>query len=103
MVDDACGEDCATMHAAYAASKNDSYYLSIDHTRHFNFSDLPLRLLPPARLLFEAAGYIGTIPPERGVEITNAYLVAFFDKYLRGVGSELLQTAAYPGVMLQWR
>jgi hypothetical protein len=104
MAEEACGKkDCATMQEAFAASQSDAYYLSIGGTRHFNFSDLPLRLLPPARLLFRAAGYIGSIRPERGVEITNAYLVAFFDKYLKGVESGLLRTPTYPEVELEKR
>jgi predicted dienelactone hydrolase len=103
MAEDKCGKNCDTMLANFSASQADVYYLSIDGTRHFNFSDLPLRLLPPARLLFRAAGYIGSIRPERGVEITNAYLVAFFDQYLKGEKSGLLREAGYEGVMLEWR
>jgi predicted dienelactone hydrolase len=103
MAEEDCGTNCDTMLANFSMSQADVYYLSIDGTRHFNFSDLPLRLLPPSRLLFRAAGYIGSIRPERGVEITNAYLVAFFDKYLKGVDSQLLRSAGYPGVMLEWR
>jgi predicted dienelactone hydrolase len=103
MAEDHCGPSCGTMQAAFGASQTDAYYLSVDGTRHFNFSDLPLRLLPPARLLFRAMGYIGSIRPERGVEITNDYLVAFFDRYLKGLDSGLLREAGYPGVMLQWR
>ena len=103
MAEKDCGKDCDTMHSNFAASETDAYYLSIDGTRHFNFSDLPLRWLPPARLLFRAVGYIGSIRPEKGVEITNAYLVAFFDKYLKGVDSGLLREAGYEGVLLEWR
>ncbi len=97
LAEDACGKDCATMQANYSASQAATYYLSIQGTRHFNFSDLPLRLLPPADLLFRAAGYIGPIPAERGLEITNAYLVAFFDKYLKGMDSSLLHEGRIPG------
>jgi predicted dienelactone hydrolase len=102
MVEDACGKNCETMHQAYATSTSAAYYLTVKGTRHFNFSDLPLRLLPPVRILFRIAGYIGSIRPERGLEITNAYLVAFFDRYLKDTDSELLQgpSAAYPEVQL---
>jgi hypothetical protein len=84
----------------YAGASSAAYYLSIKETRHFNFSDLPLRLLPPARILFNMAGYIGSIRPERGLEISNAYLIAFFDRYLKGIDSKLLQgpSSAYPEV-----
>jgi hypothetical protein len=48
-------------------------------------------------------GYIGSIRPERGEQIANAYLVAFFDRYLKNVDSELLQgpSALYPEVQFE--
>lgn len=103
MTEDLCGKDCVTMHEAFSDSKADAYYLSILGTRHFNFSDLPLRWLPPARILFRQAGYIGTIAPERGLEISSAYLVAFFDRYLKNRNSDLLQgpSPAYPEVQFE--
>jgi dienelactone hydrolase len=92
--------NCDSMHRMYEGTQNASYYLSVAGAGHFNFSDLPVRLLPPARLLFRLLGFIGTIPPQRGGEIANAYLVAFFDKYLKGIDSELLRGASpqYPEV-----
>jgi predicted dienelactone hydrolase len=105
MAEDACGKDCETMRQAYSASISAAYYLSIKGTRHFNFSDLPLRLSPLARFLFNKLGYIGSIQPERGLAISNAYLVAFFDQYLKGANSELLQSpsSAYPDVQFEKR
>ena len=103
MAEDACGKNCDTMLQAYSDSKSDAYYLSIKGAKHFNFSDLPLRLLPPVRILFNRAGYIGSIHPERGLEITNAYLVAFFDRYLKNIDSALLQgtSPTYPEVQFE--
>ena len=105
MAEDNCGESCETMCQLYNRSDNTAYYLTIKGTKHFNFSDLPLRLLPPARVLFNKAGYIGSIRPERGLEISNAYLVAFFDQYLKGADSDLLQgsSSAYPEVQFSKR
>jgi predicted dienelactone hydrolase len=105
MTEAACGKNCETMHRAFAASTSAAYYLAVGGMRHFNFSDLPLRLLPPARILFRTVGYIGSIRPERGLEITNAYLVAFFDRYLNDTDSELLQgpSTAYPEVQVHRR
>jgi predicted dienelactone hydrolase len=105
IVEDNCGTDCDTMVQAYSNSSSAVYYLSIQGTRHFNFSDLPLRWLPPTRVLFNKAGYIGSIRPERGSEITNAYLVAFFDRYLKGIDSDLIQgsSPAYPEVQFEKR
>jgi hypothetical protein len=103
MTEDACGRDCATMHESFLDSQADAYYLSVLGTGHFNFSDLPLRWLSPARFLFRQAGYIGSIQPKRGLEITNAYLLAFFDRYLKNMDSDLLQgsSSAYPEVQFE--
>ena len=103
MAEDACGKDCATMHQMYLSASKDAYYLSIQGTKHFNFSDLPLRLTPPARSLFNSLGVIGSIKAERGLEISNAYLLAFFDQYLKGDNSGLLQGSSpkYPEVQFE--
>lgn len=96
MAEDNCGKDCDTMRQAYSTSNSTAYYLSIKGTKHFNFSDMPLRLPPLPRLLLRQMGYIGSIQPERGLEISNAYLVAFFDQYLKGANSKLLQSPVSP-------
>jgi len=46
---------------------------------------------------------IGTIDSERTVEIVRVYLLTFFDKYLKGVPSELLDGSsnAYPEVTIE--
>jgi predicted dienelactone hydrolase len=96
MAEDNCGKNCDTLHQAYSASNSAAYYLSIKGTRHFNFSDMPLRLPPLSSILLRQLGYIGSIQPARGLEISNAYLVAFFDQYLKGTNSELLQSSTSP-------
>jgi predicted dienelactone hydrolase len=103
MAEDGCGKNCDTMFQAYSTSDSDAYYLAVKGARHFNFSDLPLRLLPPERIPFRLVGYIGSISPGRGLEISNAYLVAFFDRYLKDIGSDLLQgpSPAYPEVRFE--
>lgn len=103
MAEDACGKDCATMHQMYLSANQTAYYLSIKGTKHFDFSDLPLRLSPPGRSLFRWLGIIGSIQPKRGLEISNAYLVDFFNQELKGIHSILLQGAssAFPEVRLQ--
>jgi hypothetical protein len=105
MTEDNCDKNCESMRQIYDSANGSAYYLSIKGAKHFNFSDMPLRLLPPARILFNMAGYIGSIRPERGLEISNAYLIAFFDQYLKGIDSELLQgsTSAYPEVQFDKR
>lgn len=96
MIEEHCGKDCGVLQQAYSSSNSAAYYLSIKGTKHFNFSDLPLRLPPLTRILFNKLGYIGSIQPERGLEISNAYLVAFFDQYLKGTNSALLQSSTSP-------
>jgi pimeloyl-ACP methyl ester carboxylesterase len=99
---DACDSDCeAIRQAANTVSANSaSYFLTVAGSKHFNFSDLPLRLLPPLRQYFNRAGYTGSIDPERALQITNAYLLAFFNKYLKNIDSDLLKgpSQAFPEV-----
>ncbi len=105
MAEDNCGKNCDTLRQAYSASNSAAYYLSIKGTRHFNFSDMALRLPPLSSILLRQLGYIGSIQPARGLEISNAYLVAFFDRYLKGTNSELLQssTSPYPEAQFEKR
>ena len=76
------------------------YELSVKGAKHFNFSDLPLRMMPAARPIFRAVHLIGSIDPAHGEVITNTYLLAFFDRYLKGNDSGLLNgpSPAYPEV-----
>ncbi len=105
MTEEECGSDCKSMRQMYSTAKSAAYYLSIKGAKHFNFSDLPLRWSPLARVLLRQLGFIGSIQPERGLEISNAYLVAFFDRNLKGADSELLQgpSSAYPEVQFKKR
>jgi pimeloyl-ACP methyl ester carboxylesterase len=67
-----------------------AYFLQVRGTQHFNFTDLPLRQVDLVRPLFSLAGFTGSIDPARGLQISNAYLVAFFDKYLKSSDNGLL-------------
>ena len=59
--------------------------LTIEGTKHFDFSSLPL--LSPLAVYF---GIKGPIDGERVLEIINLYTVAFFDQYLKGQSMPLL-------------
>ncbi len=101
-----CDPNCALMRQVYMNIKpGAAYFLSIAGTLHFNFSDLPLRQVPLLRPLFMVAGIEGPIDPARALQVTNAYLVAFFDQYLKGIPSDLLQgrAAAFPEVQIEKR
>ena len=103
IAEEGCGHHCETMREKYLTARASTYYLTIKGAKHFNFSDLPLRLSPIVRSLF--GGYIGDIEPERGLEISNAGLVAFFDETLKGDRAKPLSTilAGYPEVRLRTR
>ncbi len=73
------------------------YHLSIKGTEHFNFSDYAIDSAP---LGLQALGALGSIDGQRGLQITRAYVRAFFDTYLDKTPSSLLQgpSNAYPEV-----
>lgn len=74
-----------------------SYHMSIKDTEHFNFSDYAVHSLP---LGLRALGLLGSIDGQRGLQITRAYVRAFFETYLNNTPSPLLQgkARAYPEV-----
>jgi predicted dienelactone hydrolase len=79
----------------YERAKNDAYYVVVKGTRHFNYSDFSL--FSPD---YQKAGILGSIDGARMERITSDYVLAFFDKYLRGKDSPLLKgpAAEYPEV-----
>lgn len=96
-----CDRNCSELRGIAKLGKLGSVYdLSVKGARHFNFSDLPLRMLPAVRPVFQAAHLIGSIDPARSEAITNAYLLAFFDRYLKRDDSGLLNGPSpdYPEV-----
>jgi predicted dienelactone hydrolase len=97
-----CDSNCAAMQQMYAHVNGGAYFLTVSGARHFNFSDLPLRWVPLVRPLFSAVGLVGSIDPARAEQVTNAYLQAFFDQYLRNRPSPLLSgpSPAYPEVQV---
>jgi dienelactone hydrolase len=80
--------------------RNHAYWVQIKGTNHYNFSDQPL--LKATGLPFES---IGTIDPSLGAKITNDYTSAFFNQYLKGQTSPLLNKPAskYPEVEFKSR
>lgn len=99
-----CDRDCELMRQVFLHTKpGAAYSLSITGTRHFNFSDLPFRWTPALKPLFIGVGLGGPINPSRATQITNAYLVAFFDQYLKGTQAGPLDglSAAYPEVKFE--
>ncbi len=63
---------------AYQRSEGDAFRIIIDDTSHTNFWDFPFFFN-----IYKQLGYWGTIDSLRLAEIENAYISAFFDKYLK--------------------
>lgn len=60
--------------------------IAIANTKHLNFTDV--QLVSPG---FKLIGATGKMAPDRANEITNAYMVDFFDHYLKNQPSILLE------------
>ncbi|TYP73279.1 alpha/beta hydrolase family protein [Paenibacillus methanolicus] len=59
--------------------------LYIEHTEHLNFTDV--QYISP---IFNLLGVTGTIAPERASSVVNAYMLDFFDLYLKNQGGSLM-------------
>ncbi len=79
----------------YDRGNNTFYHAVVQGTKHFNFCDLSM--VSP---LFKTVGFLGDIDGYRMEEIMNAYVLAFFDKTLKGIDSPLLDapSSSYPEV-----
>lgn len=88
-----CDQSCELMQQVFQNTQTGAaYFVTLTHSAHFNFSDLPVRQVPLLRPLFILAGYEGTIKPERALIITSTYLIAFFDQHIKGIPQEILQS-----------
>jgi predicted dienelactone hydrolase len=72
-----------------------SYHISIQGTKHFNFTDYAVQFSP-----LHLLGLLGSIDGARGLQITRTYVLAFFAQYLNQTPSPLLRgpSRAYPEV-----
>lgn len=84
-----------------AESLANAYYVVVKGTRHFNYSDFSL--FSPE---YQKTGILGPIEGERMERIISDYVLAFFDKYLKGKGKDtpLLRgpSTSYPEVEFNW-
>src|SRR5579872_3972189 len=62
-----------------------AYRVTLAGAQHMSFSDVPL--LERSRT---------AMAPERSIQIVRSYLLAFFDRYLKGSPAPLLQGGAMP-------
>ena len=77
--------------ALYAAMQGWACRLTIAGAHHPDFSELPL-LIPVLSL----AGFRGRIRPSLQMQIVNEYTLAFFDRFLKGQPSQLLEQSPSP-------
>jgi predicted ester cyclase len=89
--------------AFYEAARGPFYTAAFAGFEHIDFGDFPL--WPTASDQLQPLHWLGSVEPTRAVELTRAYLVAFFDKYLKGAEDTLFDTATqpYPEVTLESR
>ena len=69
----------------FSKTEADAYLLKISGTTHANFGDLSL-----FGGIFKDRGILGSINGERAIELQRKYILAFFNKYLKGTDSGLL-------------
>lgn len=62
--------------------------LYIENTEHLNFTDV--QFVSP---IFKILGITGKIAPDRANSVINAYMLDFFDKYLKNQGGNLMKEA----------
>ncbi|HEX5416304.1 MAG TPA: alpha/beta hydrolase [Chloroflexota bacterium] len=82
--------------AVITHSSGPRFYLAVDGAAHLNGSDDAVLFEPILRV----AGVLGSIDGRRGLDVTNAYLLAFVDQYLPGKSTSLLDgpSPRYPEV-----
>jgi len=77
-----------TQRALFEHNRADAYYVTMNGMYHVNWTDAPI-WTPIIRWI----GLAGPIDPYRGFAETNAYTLAFFDRYLKGKPAPLLDEA----------
>ncbi|TFG34508.1 hypothetical protein EU527_03020 [Candidatus Thorarchaeota archaeon] len=82
--------------SVYLNSNSTCYGLYVNGTRHHNFADV--NLWSP---LLRSFGLLGSIDGNRMLQVLSDYVLAFFDKHLRGIDSSLLDgpSTDYPEVL----
>ncbi|MEU5261962.1 hypothetical protein [Amycolatopsis sp. NPDC021455] len=86
-----------TMRAVFDRLPADGYLIRIPGMYHADFGDT--QLISP---LLRPPGFAGPLDGAKAHHIVNSYVLAFFDRYLRGRPAPLLEvTAAHPDVLFE--
>lgn len=88
-------EEARASKSLYENATGPAWHLGVKGTKHFDFTDFPL--VTPG---YKALGFLGENSGPRIVQVTNAYVLAFFNAYLKDQPSPLLQSAVpeYPEI-----
>jgi hypothetical protein len=91
-----------TMRTVFEHLRKDGYIVLVPGMFHMDFSDFPLWVQGAPALL---RGFTGSIDGRRGLEIVNAYALAFFDHHLKGLPAPLLRGSSkhHPEVVFETR
>jgi hypothetical protein len=86
----------------FASMNGLAYRLDLNGVSGLNMADF---LLWPGMLESLPAELVGQVEPSRAVQVVNVYALAFFDRYLKGEASPLLDgpSADYPEVDIESR
>lgn len=89
--------DCYVNELFFKRAESSAYQMKIRGARHTNFGDPILY-----GLLIQSANDAPAIEGERMIYIQNVYSLAFFDKYLKGLATPLLDgpSAEFPEVII---
>jgi predicted dienelactone hydrolase len=91
-----------TMRAVFETLPGDGYFVQVPRMFHLNLTDVPLLIYAP---FGRKLGLFGPIDAHRVHRTVNAYTLAFFDRYLKGMPATLLDgpAAQYPEVRFDSR
>jgi predicted dienelactone hydrolase len=95
-------ETATTIRTVFERSPGPTHLVLVPGMFHANYADAPLMFWEP---LARRLGLIGPINGRRGLDIVDAYTLAFFDRELKGVPVPLLDgpSQQYPEVVLRTR
>lgn len=99
-IEEDCPECTPICEVLYENAESDAYMVRINGANHGNFTDFSLVFNDFIGL--KGSG-IGPINGHRFLQIQNHYILSFFDQYLKGVSSNLLNGSAqeYPEVIFK--
>jgi len=84
----------------YNINDDDSYYVIVKNSKHLDYSDYTYIM---KSWFSKLIGVFGKIDGRQMIKITNDYVLSFFDKYIRGIDSPLLENNPYSEVAFEKR